>query len=48
MTSTPWRMSASQTTSAPIRVRLRGLTSWSIADRACSTATAAGDPSDGT
>ena len=47
-TSTPWRRSASQTTSAPIRVRFRGLTSWSIVVRACSTAVELGEPSAGT
>ena len=34
----PWRMSASMSASAPIRVRLRGRTSRSMSLRACSTA----------
>src|SRR6266550_4526534 len=41
-------MSASQTTSAPMRVRWRGLVSLSIALRACSTAAAPAVPSPGT
>ena len=36
----PWRMSASMSASAPIRVRLRGRTSRSMSLRACSTAAA--------
>src|SRR5918992_4840010 len=47
-TSTPWRSSASQTTSAPIRVRVRGLTSRSISLRARSTSAAAAVPAAGT
>ena len=41
-------MSASISASAPIRVRFRGRTSWSIALRACSTAAALAVPSFGT
>src|SRR6476659_7259415 len=47
MTSTPWSSRASQTTSAPIRVRRRGRASSSIARRAASTAAAWAVPSPG-
>src|SRR6476646_8139609 len=47
MTSTPWSRRASQTTSAPIRVRFRGRASSSIARRAASTAAAWAVPSPG-
>src|SRR3989337_2723482 len=46
--SAPCRSSASHTTSAPMRVRPRGLASWNIAERARSTAAAAGVPAAGT
>jgi hypothetical protein len=48
MTSTPWRMSASQSTSAPIRAWVRGRASDSIALRARSISAAAAVPALGT
>src|SRR3954453_21618175 len=47
-TSTPWSSSASHSTSAPIRVRLRSRPSWSIPFRARSIAAASAVPSFGT
>src|SRR3990170_4984211 len=47
MTSTPWRRIASHTTSAPMRVRLRGRADWNILARASSTARAAALPAPG-